>query len=33
MFAVNSLYHDLNSRLQTQLPMKRFRPNLVVTGC
>ncbi|HFD11441.1 MAG TPA: MOSC domain-containing protein [Crenotrichaceae bacterium] len=24
---------DLNSRLQTQLPMKRFRPNLVVTGC
>ena len=24
---------DLNSRLQQPLPMKRFRPNLVVTGC
>jgi hypothetical protein len=24
---------DLNSRLQSPLPMKRFRPNLVVGGC
>ncbi|HBH35264.1 MAG TPA: MOSC domain-containing protein [Gammaproteobacteria bacterium] len=24
---------DLNGRLQQQLPMKRFRPNLVVSGC
>lgn len=24
---------DLNARLQQQLPMKRFRPNLVVSGC
>jgi uncharacterized protein YcbX len=24
---------DLNSRLQQPLPMKRFRPNLVITGC
>ena len=24
---------DLNSRLPTPLPMKRFRPNLVVQGC
>jgi uncharacterized protein YcbX len=24
---------DLNSRLSTPLPMNRFRPNLVVTGC
>ncbi len=24
---------DLNSRLETPLPMNRFRPNLVVTGC
>ena len=24
---------DLNTRLQQQLPMRRFRPNLVVSGC
>ena len=24
---------DLNSRLETSLPMNRFRPNLVVSGC
>jgi len=24
---------DLNSRLQTPLPMNRFRPNIVVAGC
>ncbi len=24
---------DLNGRLQQSLPMKRFRPNLVVSGC
>ncbi len=24
---------DLNSRLDSPIPMKRFRPNLVVTGC
>lgn len=24
---------DLNSRLDTPLPMRRFRPNLVVSGC
>ena len=24
---------DLNSRLATPLPMNRFRPNIVVTGC
>ncbi len=24
---------DLNSRLETPLPMNRFRPNLVVSGC
>ena len=24
---------DLNSRLETQLPMNRFRPNIVVRGC
>ena len=24
---------DLNSRLETALPMNRFRPNLVVSGC
>jgi len=24
---------DLNTRLETPLPMNRFRPNLVVTGC
>ncbi len=24
---------DLNSRLETPLPMRRFRPNLVVSGC
>jgi len=24
---------DLNSRLETPVPMKRFRPNLVVKGC
>lgn len=24
---------DLNSRLETPVPMNRFRPNLVVTGC
>ena len=28
----NSLV-DLNSRLETPLPMNRFRPNLVVSGC
>lgn len=25
--------HDLNSRLDSTLPMNRFRPNLVVKGC
>jgi uncharacterized protein YcbX len=25
--------HDLNSRLDTPLPMNRFRPNMVVKGC
>ena len=25
--------HDLNSRLETPVPMNRFRPNLVVKGC
>ena len=25
--------NDLNTRLDTPLPMNRFRPNLVVTGC
>ena len=25
--------NDLNARLDTPLPMNRFRPNLVVTGC
>ena len=24
---------DLNSRLETQLPMNRFRPNIVIRGC
>lgn len=24
---------DLNSKLETSLPMNRFRPNIVVTGC
>ena len=24
---------DLNSKLDTAIPMKRFRPNLVITGC
>lgn len=24
---------DLNARLETPLPMNRFRPNLIVTGC
>jgi len=24
---------DLNSKLETAIPMKRFRPNLVVSGC
>lgn len=24
---------DLNARLETPLPMNRFRPNLVITGC
>jgi uncharacterized protein YcbX len=25
--------HDLNSRLESPLPMNRFRPNIVVRGC
>jgi len=25
--------HDLNTRLQSPVPMNRFRPNLVVNGC
>lgn len=25
--------HDLNGRMAAQLPMNRFRPNLVVSGC
>lgn len=32
MIAEESL-QDLNSRLETPLPMNRFRPNLVVKGC
>lgn len=32
LISENSL-HDLNSRLSTPLPMNRFRPNLVVSGC
>ncbi|MFT3895570.1 MAG: MOSC domain-containing protein [Anaerolineales bacterium] len=33
MIISEELLHDLNSRLETSVPMNRFRPNLVVKGC
>lgn len=33
LFALQETLDELNSRLESSLPMNRFRPNVVVSGC
>ena len=33
LFDLQGLLEELNKRLEVPLPMNRFRPNIVVTGC